>query len=81
MRAITNGLEVSLCWSTSDRLHPLLGHAGGGFLCLRTPLMALKDVRLPETPLVCLQRRSGAANIATGLLMRRKPNSCCVDVS
>ena len=30
MRAITNGLEVSLCWSTSDRLHPLLGHAGGG---------------------------------------------------
>ena len=30
MRAITNGLEVSLCLSTSDRLHPLLAHAGGG---------------------------------------------------
>ena len=30
MRAITNGLEVSLFWSTSDRLHLLLAHAGWG---------------------------------------------------
>ena len=49
MRAITNGLGVSLCWSTSDRLHPLLAHSGGGYLCLRMARYTMDGVKRRAT--------------------------------
>ena len=57
MRAITNGLEVSLFWSTSDRLHLLLAHAGGGLLMPASTMDGAKrlagdvfSTMLPVTP-------------------------------
>ena len=65
MRATTNGREVNQCWSTFDRLHPLLAHAGGG---LFMPAYAMDGVKRRTTA-------GNGASLITSMLGLRAPLS------